>query len=124
MKATTIIVRVLIGLLLVYSSGRFFLYMAPEPVSTGEFKAIDIGLIATPYLLPLAKAIEFLCGLAFISGKFITLANIIALPVTFNILLINYYITPENLPLAIALFFGNLFLIYRYWDNYKPVFTP
>jgi len=124
MKTTTIIVRVLIGLLLLFASSCFFLKLTPEPVSTDSFKAFQIGLVASTYLLPLAKGVEFLCGLAFVTGKYVTLANIVVLPVTFNILLINYFLTPETLPVAIALFSGNIFLIYRHWENYKPVFTP
>jgi hypothetical protein len=54
----------------------------------------------------------------------VTLANILILPITINILFINYFLAPEGLPIAVLLFLGNLFLIYRYWDNYKTVFTP
>lgn len=124
MKIATIVIRVLIGLLLLFASISFFLKLVPEPVSTGEFKAFQLGLIASTYLLPLAKAIELLCGLSYLTGKYVTLANILILPITINILLINYFLSPEGLPLAIAMFLGNLFLIYRYWDNYKSVFTP
>ena len=92
MKTTTIIVRVLIGLLLLFVSSCFFLKLTPEPVSTDSFKAFQIGLVASTYLLPLAKGVEFLCGLAFVTGKYVTLANIVVLPVTFNILLINYFL--------------------------------
>jgi uncharacterized membrane protein YphA (DoxX/SURF4 family) len=75
-----------------------FLHLSPEPASTGEFKAFQLGLMASTYLFPLAKSVEFLCGLSFITGKFTTLANIF--PVTLNILFINYYLTPDNLPSA------------------------
>jgi len=37
-------------------------------------------------------------------------------------LFINYFLTPEGLPIAALLFLANLFLIYRYWDNYKSLF--
>lgn len=124
MKIATIIVRVLIGALLLYASISFFLKLMPEKVATGDFKVFQLGLVTSTYLMPLAKAIELLCGLSFVSGKYVTLANIIILPITINILLINYFLVPENLPIAIALFLGNLFLIYRYWNNYKTVFTP
>lgn len=124
MKIATIIIRVLIGLLLLFASISFFLKLVPEPVTTGEFKAFQVGLVASIYLMPLAKAVELLCGLAYVTGKYVTLANIIILPITINILLINYFLTPEGLPIAIAVFLGNLFLIYRYWNNYKSVFTP
>ena len=124
MKIATIIVRVLIGALLLYASISFFLKLMPEKVATGDFKVFQLGLVTSTYLMPLAKGIELLCGLSYVSGKYVTLANIIILPITINILLINYFLVPEQLPIAIVLFLGNLFLIYRYWNNYKTVFTP
>ena len=124
MKITTIVIRVLIGLFLLFVSISFFLKLMPETEATGNFKAFNTGLVASVYLMPLAKAVELLCGLSYVFGKYVTLANIVILPVTLNILLINYFMAPETLPIAIILFLANLFLIYRYWDNYKTVFTP
>ena len=123
MKIATIIVRVLMGALLVFASAMFFLKLAPEPEVTGDFKAFQVGLIASSYLMPLAKAIELLCGLSYLSGKYVTLANIVILPVTLNILLINLYMSPENLPIGLFVFLGNIFLIFSYWKNYKSLFT-
>ncbi len=123
MKIATIIVRTLMGLIFTYASIMFFLKMAPETESVGAFKAFQVGLIASNYIMPLAKGIELICGIAFLTNKFTTLANIVILPVTLNILLINYFMTPENMPLAILVFLGNLFLIFSYWKNYKTLFT-
>lgn len=124
MKIATIIVRTLMGLLFIYAAVSFFLKLAPEPETTGAFKAFQSGIVASTYIMPLAKALELLCGLSFLTGKFVTLANIVILPVTINIFMIHLFMTPENLPIAIALVLGNLFLIYRYWNNYKSIFTP
>ena len=124
MKIATIIVRTLMGLLFIYASVSFFLKLAPEPETTGAFKAFQSGIVASAYLLPLAKALELLCGIAFLTGKFVSLASIVILPVTINIFMINLFMSPEQLPIAVALVLGNLFLIYRHWDNYKAVFTP
>nr|WP_314895725.1 DoxX family membrane protein [uncultured Flavobacterium sp.] len=123
MKIAIIIIRTLIGLLFLYTSISFFLNLTPEPASTGNFKAFQVGLVASTYLMPLAKTIELLCGLSFVTGRFVTLANIAILPVTINILLINFFLTPENLPIAIFVFVGNLFLIYSHWGNYKSLFV-
>ena len=123
MKITTIIIRTLIGLLLLFASISYFFHLMPEPEVTGNFKAFNVGLIASIYLMPLAKSIELLCGLSYVSGRYVTLANILILPITLNILFINYFMAPEGLPIAIALFAGNIFLIYRHWKNYKSVFT-
>jgi uncharacterized membrane protein YphA (DoxX/SURF4 family) len=123
MKIATIIVRVALGLLFIFASMSFFLKLAPEQVTTGDFKAFQIGLVASSYLIPLAKGVELLCGISFLLGRYVTLANIVILPVTLNILMINYFMTPENLPFAIAIFLGNLFLIYSFRANYKSLFT-
>lgn len=124
MKIATIIVRVLLGLLFVYASANFFLKLSPEPETTGAFKAFQSGIVASTYILPLAKLLELLCGFSFLTGKFVTLANIVILPVTINIFMIHLFMSPENLPIAIAIILGNAFLIFRYWDNYKSLFTP
>ncbi len=123
MKIATIIVRILLGGLLVFASVMFFLKLAPEPETTGDFKAFQVGLIASTYLMPLAKGLELFCGLSFLTNKYVTLANIIILPVTFNILLINIFMSPENLPIGVFILLANVFLIYRYWPNYRTLFT-
>jgi putative oxidoreductase len=122
MKLATSIVRFLIGAFLLFASISFFLKLVPEPVTTGDFKAFQVGLVASTYLMPLAKGVELLCGLAYVTGRFVALANIVILPVTLNILLINYFLSPETLPSAILMFLGNLFFIYSYWGNYKTIF--
>lgn len=101
----------------------FFLKLFPEPTTTGNFKAFQLGIVASTYLMPLAKSIELLCGLSFVTGRYVTLANILIFPVTINILFINFFLTPEKIPIALFVFFGNLFLIYSHWENYKGLFV-
>lgn len=123
MKIAAIIIRTLLGVLFIYASVMFFLKKAPETEVTGDFKAFQVGMIASNYLMPLAKGLELICGLAFLSGRFVTLASLIILPVTLNILLININMTPENLPIGIFVFAGNLFMIYYYRENYRTLFA-
>ena len=123
MKITIIIVRILLGLIFLTTSIGYFLNLFPEPVTNGDFKAFQAGLIASSYIIPIAKTLELLCGIAFISGRYVTLANIVILPVTLNILFINFYMTPDGLPLALFIFLGNLFLIYSHWENYTGIFV-
>ncbi|MCX6171950.1 MAG: DoxX family protein [Flavobacterium sp.] len=123
MKNATVFIRIAIGLLLLFASISFFLKLAPETEATGNFKAFNTGLIASTYLMPLAKIIELLCGLSYVTGKYVTLSNVVILPITLNILLINYYMCPGKLFISIPLFISNLFLIYRYWNNYKTLFA-
>ena len=86
MKITIIIIRTLIGLLFIFTSISYFFNLMPEPVTTGNFKAFQIGIVASTYLIPLAKSVELLCGLSFLSGRYVTLAHIVFLLVFFKLL--------------------------------------
>jgi uncharacterized membrane protein YphA (DoxX/SURF4 family) len=76
MKIITIIIRTVLGLLFLYTSVSYFLYLSPEPASTGEFKAFQVGLMFNLFI-PTGKSVEFLCGLSFVTGKFTTLSNLV-----------------------------------------------
>jgi putative oxidoreductase len=124
MKTTIIVIRTLLGLLFLYTSlGYFFHLLPPDPASNDAFKAFNVGLVASTYIMPMAKTVELLCGLAFVTGRYVTIANLVILPVTLNIILINFFLTPENMPIALVVFFGNVFLIYSHWQNYKGLFA-
>ena len=123
MKYAVIIVRVLVGLLFVVSSVMYFLNVAPPPEGlTGDTKTFFDGLAASHYILPVAKVFELLCGLAFLSGRFVALAVVLIFPIALNILLINALHLPSGLVIAIPLFIGILFLAYAYRDKYSRLF--
>ncbi|MDD5150049.1 MAG: DoxX family membrane protein [Flavobacterium sp.] len=115
MKITTLIVRLLIGLLLLFASLSYFFKFGEHPNPVGDMKTVMDGFMATKYILPVAKSVELLCGLSFLTGKFIKISAIILVPISLNILLINVFLMPEGTPIAAALFLGNLFLIYTNW---------
>lgn len=121
MKIATIVIRVLMGALLLFGSIVYFLKLFPEPVLTGDLKTFNEGLAASGYLMNLVKAMELLCGLAFISGMFVRLANLVLLPISVNIVMVHLCLDPANIGAGAFLFLGNIFLIYRYWDSYKEV---
>ena len=123
MKIAVIIIRSLIGLLLLFASISFFFHLFDEPVLTGDMKTFNDGMKASGYLLPLVKTVELLCGIAYITGKFNKIANIILLPISINIFFVHICLAPEGVPVAIFLLVGNIFLIYSKWDSYKGLFT-
>jgi len=123
MKIATIIVRVLLGLFLLFASLSYFFKFGEQPTPTGEMAVVMSGFMATKYLFPLAKVVELLSGLSYVSGKFIKLFNLVLLPVSVNILFINAFLAPENLPVALFLLIGNLFLMYTNWNSYKGILS-
>ena len=123
MKIAVIIVRVLIGLMFLFASITYFLNLAPPPEFTGNTKTFMDGIAASGYIMPVSKVFELLCGLAFVSGRFVALAVILIFPIALNILLINAIHLPSGLPIAIPLFLGILFLAYYYRRNYAALFA-
>ena len=122
MKIAIIIVRTLIGLLFLFASVTYFLNSSAAPEGlTGNTKTFFDGLAASGYILPLSKVFELLCGLAFISGRFVALAVVLIFPIALNILFINAIHLPSGLPIAIPLFLGILFLAYSEREKYAPL---
>lgn len=123
MKIAAIIVRSLVGLLLLFASISYFFHLFPEPVLTGDMKTFNDGVNASGYLMPLVKTVELLCGIAYVTGKFNRIANIVLFPISINILLVHVCLAPEGIPVAVFLFAANIFLIYTKWDSYKGLFA-
>src|SRR5262245_10885941 len=71
--------------------------------------------------MPTVKIIELLCGLAFVSGRFVPLATILISPIIVNIVIVHAFMAPEGLPVALFLVFANSFLTYIHRDTYKPL---
>lgn len=122
MRIATIIVRVLLGLMLLFAS-LFYFFGPPPPPMEGPMKTFGEGLMATGYLMTLIKITELVCGLAFVIGRFVPLANLVILPVTVNIFMVNLCLAPEGLPIALGMLLANIFLIYAYRSHYTAVFA-
>lgn len=122
MKIAMIIIRSLIGILLLFSSVTYLFKLFPIPPATGQAKVYNDGL-AVVNLMLYVKIIELLCGLAFITGRFVTLAATLILPVTFNIVLFHGVVAPSGIGPGLFLLLGDLFLIYYYRKNYASLFA-
>jgi len=122
MRIAVIIVRSLMGLLFLFASITFLFKLITPPPPTGAMKTFSDGLEASVYLLPTAKVIELVCGLAFLSGRFVPLATVLIAPIIVNILGVHLFLGREGLPVALFLVLANAFLAYYHRDSYKPLF--
>ena len=121
LKITVIILRTLMGLLFLFSSAYYFLKL-PVPPLSGDMKAFNDGLMASHYLMPTAKVVELLCGLAFVTGRFVPLASVLIAPIIVNIALIAVFLGHEGLPFAVFLVIANGLVAYYHRDRYAPLF--
>ena len=124
MKIAVIIVRVLMGLMFLFASVTFFLDLFPQPKLEGDMKTYMDG-INTVHIMSIVKTIELLCGIAFVSGRFVALAAVMIFPIIINIVLVHAYLVPaDQLLIPILLLLATLFLFYAYRKNYAGLFHP
>ena len=121
MRIAVIIVRTLMGLLFLFASITYLFKLITPPPLTGAMKVFNDGLEAARYLMPVAKAIELICGLAFVTGRFVPLATVLIAPIIVNIFCVHVFLAPEGLPIAIFLVLANAFLAYYHREAYQPL---
>jgi uncharacterized membrane protein YphA (DoxX/SURF4 family) len=122
MKIATIIIRTLLGALFIFGSVAYFFNLFPQPELTGSMKTFNDGINASIYLMPTVKALELICGLAFVLGRFVPLATVVIFPIVVNIVCIHIFLAPEGIPVAIFLLLANLFLAFVNRSHYKDLF--
>ena len=127
MKIAVIIVRTLVALMFLFASVSWFLmvffHAFPMPPVPGNMKVFNDGLEASGYLMMLIKITELLCALFLLFGRYVALALVVLFPVMLNIVLVNAFLSPSGLTVAIPLLIGVLFLAYTQRDKYAPLFT-
>jgi putative oxidoreductase len=122
MKIAAIILRTLMGLLFLFASITYFFKLITPPPATGAMKVFNDGLEAAVYLAPTVKIVELICGLAFVTGRFVPLATVVITPIIVNIVLVIAFLAPEMKPIAAFLIVAQGFLIYYHRESFKPLF--
>jgi putative oxidoreductase len=122
MKITMIIIRTLMGLLLLFASVTYLFKLMPIPPAEGVAKTYNDGLAVVNAMF-VVKVLELLCGLAFLTGRFVTLAAVIIFPIIINILMFTGTVMPSSVGPGIFLLLGDLFLAYHYRRNYETLFA-
>ena len=124
MKIAYMVVRILVGILFIFSSLSFLLKLVVPPEQTGNMKVFMDGMIASGYIFPTVKILELICGLAFLTGFFVPLASILISPIIVNILLVHVFLDPNGLLIAIILVLANLFIAHMNREVFLPLLKP
>jgi putative oxidoreductase len=123
MKIAVIIVRILVGLMFLFSSAYVLFKLGPIPEAKGSIKVFNDGMVASVYLIPFIKITELICSIALITGRFVTLALVVLFPIMINIVFYHAFLAPEGLVTVIPLLIGVLFLAYAKRQNYATLFV-
>jgi uncharacterized membrane protein YphA (DoxX/SURF4 family) len=124
MKVATVIARVLLGLIfLVFGSNAFlhFIPMGPPPEGlAGEYLHV---FVASGHVYAIG-ALQAICGLLLLIGRFVPLSLTILAAIIVNIWLFHILIAPQGFEPAIVVTILELFLVWRYRDAFKGIFRP
>ncbi|MEP7014702.1 MAG: hypothetical protein ABI925_04615 [Verrucomicrobiota bacterium] len=117
MKILTLIVRILLGLMFVVFGSNAFLHFLPMPPMpqnlSGDFLKV---FFASGYVYVIG-GMQVIGGLLLLIG-FVPLGLTILGAIIFNILVFHALMAPEGFPPAIVVTVFELFLLWRYRENF------
>lgn len=114
--------RIVCGLL-VFTSGLMGLgiFGWEPPVAGPEARPFQVAMHDAGYFLPIMTAVFLVTGLAFVFNRYAALAAIVLFPVSLNILLFHGVLEAGQLPVAIALFVINGFMLWYCREAYAAL---
>jgi uncharacterized membrane protein YphA (DoxX/SURF4 family) len=120
----TKIVRIFLGLVLVVFGANKFLHFIPMDTpdlntAAGQFMN---SLGATGYIFPVVGVLEVIIGAMLLFKKYIAFALILLAPISINILLFHLFLDIPGLSIALLILVFNSILIFKHWQQYKPLF--
>ncbi len=126
MKTAVIVARILMGLMFLQASVVYFMEWYPkDQVPPKEVMTYMSGM-SVVHLMDIVKAIELICAISFLIGRYVALAAVALLPITFNIVLLHSTLEPGSMAffIAILVLATHLFLLYAYRNHYTALFRP
>ncbi|MBX3020092.1 MAG: acyltransferase [Bdellovibrionales bacterium] len=102
-----------------------FLHFLPQPPLPETALGYLGGLASAPYFFPVLKGTEVIASLLLLSGLAAPLALVILAPITIQIFLFHFFLTPglQNSLLPLAMIALHLTSALAYWSLYQPLFT-
>src|SRR6476646_1863462 len=101
MKTTTVIARLLLGLIFLIFGLNGFLHFIPAPPPPGIAGQFVGALFVSHYLVPIFL-LQIVSGLLLLLNRYVPLALTLLAPIIVNILLIHILMLPSGLPLALV----------------------
>jgi putative oxidoreductase len=124
MKITTIIARIVLGLLFVVMGLNIFLNFIPmPPPPEGPARNFMMSLFMSHYFL-VVGALEVAGGALLLTGRYLPLGLTLLGPVIVNILCFHLFMLPSGLPLAIVVAALALFLLWRHREHFAGFVKP
>ena len=118
----TKIARVILGLMLLVFGANKFLHFIPMEAPTGSAGEFMNSLGRTGYFFPIVGILEVIIGVMLLLKKWVAFALILLAPISINILLFHLFLDIPGLSFALLIVVINSILIFKHWQQYKPLF--
>jgi putative oxidoreductase len=124
MKYVILIVRILLGLLFVFSGANILFHLSNIPPMQGDAGAFMGAVMHSGYIYPIA-ALQLLGGLCLIiHPRLVALGLTLLGPVIFNIVLFHVFLDRSGLIMAVIVSAAALFLLWVYRFKFPAIFQP
>jgi len=124
MKIATIIVRMLLGLVFVFFGSNFFFHFIPTPPPPPGLVGDYIKVFVASGYASVIGAMQLLCGLMLLVGRFAPLALTILGGIIFNILVFHILMDRGGIGPGIVVTLLWLFLVWQYRDRLAGILRP
>jgi putative oxidoreductase len=124
MKILTIIARVILGLAFVFFGSNFFFHFIPTPPPPPGLVGDYIKVFVASGYANVIGAVQLLCGLLLLIGRFLPLALTILGGIIFNILLFHILMDQRSIGPGLVVTFLWLFLVWNYRDRFSGILRP
>ena len=120
----TKIVRIVLGLTLVVFGANMMFHFIPMDAPDANTPAGQFmnSLGATGYIFPVVGFLEVIIGALLLVKKWVAFALILLVPISLNILLFHLFLDIPGLSIALVIVIFNTILIFKHWQQYKPLF--
>lgn len=120
----TKIVRIILGLALVIFGANMIHSFIPmdHPDISSKAGQFMYSLGATGYIFPVVGFLEVVIGIMLLLKKWVAFALVLLAPISLNILLFHLFLDIPGLSIALVIVVFNAILIYKHWQQYKPLF--
>lgn len=118
----TKIVRIVLGLALLFFGANKFLHFIPMEEPVGSAREFMNSLGATGYIFPVVGFLEVIIGILLLLKKWVAFALILLAPISINIILFHFFLDIPGAPFALLILIFNGILIFKHWQQYKPLF--
>jgi uncharacterized membrane protein YphA (DoxX/SURF4 family) len=124
MKIATVIVRIFLGLAFLFFGSNFFFHFIPTPPPPPGLVGDYIKVFVASGQANVIGAMQMLCGLLLLIGRFVPLALTILAGIIFNILVFHILMDLGGIGPGIVVTLLWLFLVWNYRDRFAGILSP